>query len=277
MPETESIAAESEIPAILVDSPAPELVLAKVQQSKEGNQFITAPVQPASEQDALVSFPEIPLQAVQPADPAAVEASAAEAPALEAPGEAISETLVPFVPPDLSWLEKQTPFSDSLKAMVDHLRDAKSHLAFSMEQERTQQKKLEEELFAVQYRIEQQRESLRQIDDTISACALVAEQSAGIEPTLLAARRNHAKPEKPTKGATGRWSVSDASMCRQADIVKFFTENLGTNWTSAEIREQLPAGKRAHAKHYLPVLLATMCRDGKIQRISFGIYRLAGL
>jgi len=178
---------------------------------------------------------------------------------------------------NLSWLEQPTLFREDLKDIVDRLRDAKNNIAFALEQSRGREKKLQEELFDVQYAIEQQKENLRKIDNTISACALVAEQSTGIQPGLLTTTKTHHKTEengqRRNSSGSRRWNLNDPSMCRQEDIIKFFAANGGRNWTAGEIRETLPAIKRAHAKKYLNVLLATLYKNGKVQRVGEGIYR----
>jgi hypothetical protein len=177
---------------------------------------------------------------------------------------------------NLEWLNKPTPFKDHLKGMVENLSDAKNNIAFTLEQLRARQKKLESELFEVQFLIEQQKDNLRQLDDTISACALVAEQSASIPPGLLTsvtAHKTHAKTEDYTNGKIKHRGLDDPTACHQGDIVKFFAMHPNSDWTSSTILEELPEIKREHAKKYLNVLLPTMYKGGKIQRVGIGIYR----
>ncbi len=178
------------------------------------------------------------------------------------------------LPADLNWLSKPTPFGDPLQGMVAKLRNAKTKIACSLEQLRGRQKKVEEELFAVQYEVEQARDNLRKIDDTISACALVAEQSASIQAGVLSEGNHH---KKSADGSSRRGvpmpDKDDPSILRVEDLRQFFKDNPGTNWSAAEIREQMPLIKREHAKVYLPSALTVMAAANEIERVDRGIYR----
>jgi hypothetical protein len=185
------------------------------------------------------------------------------------------------LPPNLEWLNKPTPFVNNLRGMVESLRTAKTTLSCRLE---LAIGRLKEARSKVEYEEREEsrlRSELQQIDDTLSACALVAEQSAAIKPDLLAPdllhKKHHTGDGEPgkDKGANGgkRWSLSDPTACRQSDMVEFFKNNPGINWTAGEIRKLLPAAKQAHAKDYLPVLLAQMFKAGKILKVGAGIYR----
>ena len=193
-----------------------------------------------------------------------------------------AEELMRQVPANLEWLERPSPFSGHLRGMVDSLRDARSKLNFILEQATKRSREFREKLEQEEAVIQRTREEVRQIDDAISACALVAEQSASIKPELLQPAHAHKtaaakKAGAPAEGAKkgGRWSRDDAFL-RTADAEAFFAANPGTNWTAGEIRATLPASKQEHARNYMPVLLSQMYKAGKIQRVGVGIYRAMG-
>ena len=226
---------------------------------------------------------EAPPEAHEPALDTAKTALDTDEPAREAP--------VSYLPPNLAWLEEHTPFADHLRGIVDDCRIAKSKVGFTLQQSIARQKELADQiknlrshLDAEEYTAEQQREALRQLDDTISACALVAEQSSAIDISLLVVPNHKHKQKaqsssalgvepKQSRGFNHRWSQNDGTACRRQDIVKFFEDNPGTNWTAPEIRKLLPPAKQAHAKQYLNVLLSALHKDGVILRIGTGIYR----
>lgn len=200
-----------------------------------------------------------------------------EAPLIAVPLLTEEETApVNPLPPNLAWLEKQTPFGENLKGMVSILRDAKTRIVCDLEQLRKRQKNLEAELFQVQYSVEQKKDDLRQLDNTISACALVAEQSTGIQPGLLALNGTHHR--KPTNGAGKHiphtFGKNDPGTLHLDEIRKFFAENPDTNWTAGEICKQLPESKQEHGKTYLSTALTNLTQMEEIQRVDRGIYRL---
>lgn len=251
----------------VVETSQPEPALQIIEKPKEESTMIATQaviVSPESaEKISLVPQPkpDLPVEIKDPAEPAAV------------------------VPPlsNLEWLTKPTPFKDHLKGMVDKLRDAKTNIAFTLEQLRArqkklegEQKKLEDELYQVQFSIEQQKDNLRQLDDTISACALVAEQSATIPSGLLTsvtAHKIHAKTEDHSNEKPRYRSPDDPTACHQRDIVEFFATHPNSDWQIPKILEELPEIKKEHAKRYLNVLLPAMVKTGKIQRVSIGVYR----
>jgi hypothetical protein len=259
---------ETEEPVVLQNAPSaveisqPEPALQIIEKPKE-DMNTTQAVIVSSESTEEISLvpqlkPALPIEIKDPAEPA------------EKPAAVVSPSS------NLEWLNKPTPFKDHLRGMVENLRDAKNNIAFTLEQLRGRQKKLEGELFEVQFSIEQQKENLRQLDDTISACALVAEQSASIPPGMLTSttvHKTHAKTENYAKEKNHYRDPNNPSTCRQLDIEKFFADNPDSDWTAHKICERLPPIKQEHARKYLSVLLPTMFNSGKIQRVALGTYR----
>ena len=201
-----------------------------------------------------------------------------------------------YMPPTLAWLQEVTPFAEPLKFIVDKVRGAKSTVNFTLGESLRRQTDLRNQREAIDEKLrqeavveEEQRQKLTQLDTMISACELMAEQSKSVDAELLTphpAKKHHesGKAGNGTTAANGsprgpyvtrRWLADAASTCRQEDVLNFFAANVGTNWSAGEIREQLPAGKRAHAKTYLNVILATLAKDGRLQRVTQGVYRAA--
>jgi hypothetical protein len=259
---------ETEEPVVLqnahsvVETSQPEPALQIVEKPKEDMNTTQAVIVSSESTEEISLVPQL-----KPALPTEIKDLAEPA---EKPAAVVSTSS------NLEWLNKPTPFKDHLKGMVENLRDAKNNIAFTLEQLRGRQKKLEGELFEVQFSIEQQKENLRQLDDTISACALVAEQSASIPPGLLTSatvHKTHAKTENYVKGKNHYRDPNNPSTCRQLDIEKFFADNPDSDWTAHTICECLPPIKQEHARKYLSVLLPTMFNSGKIQRVALGTYR----
>lgn len=182
------------------------------------------------------------------------------------------------LPPNLQWLEKPTPFSANLSTIVEELSAAKQRVIFTLDQHRLRQKEYRSQLDAEEYGIEVEKENLRKLDDTIAACALVAEQSGKLQPDLLVVEQIHHKhhsAQKAVKTSGPRlWTSDDPTMCHQADVIRFFDANPNTNWTAPEIRKLLPAAKQAHAKKHVNVILAALNNLGTIRRVGTGIYRM---
>lgn len=303
-PEAEPEALETGQPEVNEIHEVPPVAVQEEQQDKADeveavldSQFVVHREEPVTTNDELSavnclepppSLAEVPHE-VPNVVPAMAEAGT---PVLHPPNEDLfAGTPVPYTPPNLAWLEEHTPFADHLRGIVDDCRVAKSKVGFTLEQSLLRQKELREQIKSLSARLEgeeftaeQQREALRQLDDTISACALVAEQSSAIDVSLLITPKlkHKQKAESPIvegeepkqrRGYNRRWATDDATACKRQDIVKFFENNPGTNWTAPEIRKLLPAAKQAHAKEYLNVLLSALYKDGLIQRLGVGIYR----
>lgn len=195
-----------------------------------------------------------------------------------------------YIPPDLVWLEEETPFIEPLKFMVSQVRGAKANVNFTLGQSIERQKQLHVERDVIDVRLGQeerteaeQRETLRKLDDMISACALMAEQSMTVDQELLtphtekksrkAAETKSGNGAKPAPRAYRRWDLSNNAMCHKEDIVRFFHANPNTNWRAPEIRKLLPPAKQAHAKGYLNVLLNNLYKEGLLLHPDEGIYR----
>jgi hypothetical protein len=209
-------------------------------------------------------------------------AAAASVVVAPAPAADLEIPLMPVLPPNLEWLNKPTPFSNNLRGMAESLRTAKTALNCRLEMTL---KTLKDFRAKVEYEESQEsrlREDLRQIDDTLSACALVAEQSASIRPELLAPDLHHKKygaadgkpgGKKQSVNYSRRWNLEDNTVCRREDVVNFFKANPDANWDAREVRNALPAQKQAHGKIRVPGLLAELTNDGIIKRVTTGVYR----
>ena len=211
------------------------------------------------------------------------ESSAGHEPFSEVAGQPASlaeeiETPAIILPSDLTWLEKPTPFSSNLSVIVGQLRDARQRVIFTLEQCQARQKEYRKQLDAAEYGIEEQKENLRKLDDTISACSLVAEQSASLKPDLLATdtvhHHKHIEKRAITPGSRRSWNPNDPTMCHQRDVVNFFKANPNTNWTAVEIIKSLPAAKQAHAKKHVNIILSALNKLGTVRRMGTGIYRM---
>jgi hypothetical protein len=184
------------------------------------------------------------------------------------------------LPPGLQWLEKSTPFGDHLRPMVDRLRAAKTEVVIVLEQSTLRQTDLRNQIAALKDRLdkeeylgEQQREYLRQLDEVIAACALVAEQSVGIEQILYTPAKKHIKANSTGEKRKYRdRQVDERSTCHRADIEKIFTDSPDRKWSNQEIIDDLPLAKQAHAKMYIYAVLSTMAKEGAIRRIAPGVY-----
>lgn len=199
-------------------------------------------------------------------------------PSLVPPSAPIEDAPTVNLPPNLAWLKKETPFAANLTGIVDNLRDARQTVIFALKEHETRAQGFQKQLEVEQWGIEVERENLRILDNTISACALVAEQSAGIDPALLGRNGNHRKASNaaPVQRRAYQPTKDDPSVFRVADARKFFAENPGTNWTAAEIIPNIPAAKRTHAKTSLPAILSSLAEYGDIARIGRGVFRALG-
>jgi len=184
---------------------------------------------------------------------------------------------LPALPTNLAWLDKPTPFSGNLSAIIESLRSARTLCACTLEEARARRKQKQDALDSEDFLILQQQEYLKSIENTMSACALVAEQSIGIEPRLLAPKSLHEK--KPAKvNAQGKRTIhmpdkDDPNILRIEEVKRFFDQNPNVNWTAAEIIAELPSHKRAHAKVYLSAAMSTLASNDAIERVGRGIYR----
>jgi hypothetical protein len=181
----------------------------------------------------------------------------------------------PSAPPNLNWPQKPSPFDADLKPIESKLRDARTRVAFTLEQLREQEKNLDTQLCGVRSQLEKYRERVRQINEAIAACVLLAEQSAGLEPGLLAAGGTHHK----TPGfATGTPHITmpdknDPTILRMEDMRQFFKEHPGKEWSAGTILPRLPVEKQAHAKSYLPSALTNLRKMDEIRCVSRGRYQ----
>jgi hypothetical protein len=174
------------------------------------------------------------------------------------------------LPTNLAWLDKPTPFGADLRAIVDDLRTAKSNVAFALEQSRIRRQKKQAELDQEDFAILELQDNLQHIDDTISACSLVAEQSMGIKKALLSSVQSE---NKAVKRHINMPAKDDVTIFHLDELRTFFAANPNTNWRVAEIVNELPKVKQAHAKTYLPAALASLMKRGEVQHVGVGIYR----
>jgi hypothetical protein len=186
------------------------------------------------------------------------------------------------LPPNLNWLEKQTPFAPDLKGIVDRVRDAKTRIAFTMEQLRHREEEIKKQcekaradLDSVQFQIEQQRDYTRQLDDMIAACAIVAKQSAAIDPGLFSRMVTKQMNKIHTVTThTARWS-GDPSFCHRKDVLALLKTSPNEEWNADKVRKGLPAIMQTHAHKVVPGILANLTNEGILQRVSVGFYCLA--
>lgn len=278
--------------------PEPELAVQKSERLDLPPKTKPCEIVPPPQIPNLVSEPEVAIEAkpipvsekqpetLQPVlVPATKEALVEEKPQLETSAlpetpvidseyEDVEDAPAVVLPSNLGWLKKPTPFASNLTAIVDELRDARQRVIFTLEQHQARQKEFRKQLDAAEYGIEEEKENLRILDDNISACALVAEQSANLKPGLLVANKIH--HEKKVRGpyTSRRWNLDDATMCHQKDIIRFFEANPNMNWTALEIKKTLPAAKQEHAKKHLNIILSALNKMGVIRRVGNGIYRM---
>jgi hypothetical protein len=248
-----------------------------IRQSNESAAAEIAPAQSADRQTPIHPLPEpdkLQRDSSQESVPILIQGSG-EGEELKS----IEDAPIITLPPNLAWLEKPTPFSNNLSAIAESLRAARQRVIFTLGQHQARAAEFKAQWDAEVHGAEVQRGYLRALDDTLSACALVAEQSAGLEPRLLTAGGPHHKADhERTKRiyTSARWDRTNPNYCREEDVIKFFAANPKTNWKAAEVCANLPPAKQAHARKNMPVTLASMARAGKIQRVGFGIYRAIG-
>lgn len=169
-----------------------------------------------------------------------------------------------------------------LSEIVTPLRMGRTDLACRLEVARAQREKMRKDLEAKEFYILTMQEQVKQIDDTISACALVAEQSLGIEAEVLTAMNggaHKAKKPHPVREDGRRHTMpakDDPTILRLEEVRRFFAENPGTNWIANEIVEQMPTAKREHAKEYIACALGALWKMGQIERVARGVYRGKG-
>jgi hypothetical protein len=182
---------------------------------------------------------------------------------------------VSTLPPDLAWLNQPSPFSSPLGAIVNKLRDAKSRIGFTLEQalQREHIKRETLERARTDYESEQNNVSnlrcqLGKIEDNITACAMLAEQSNEIASLLIADTTSR------TRMST-RPAPDDVSVCRRVDVIEFFKAHPGRTWVAADVVKSLPPVKQPHAKSSVPMILSTLANEGKIKRVAKGNYQAA--
>jgi hypothetical protein len=202
-----------------------------------------------------------------------------ETPVIDSEYEDVETEPAVVLPSNLEWLKKPTPFATNLTAIVNELRDARQRVIFTLEQYQARQKELRKQLDAAEYGIEEQKENLRVLDDNISACALVAEQSANLKPGLLVANQiyhhRHIERKMGTPFASVRARRNDPAVCHPDDLIQFFNANSGVNWSISEVYKALPASKKEHTqKQQIYALLSALAKSGRLQRVGNGIYRL---
>ena len=239
---------------------------------------------------------------VEPSTPAAEPSTPTIETSTPAPIESQTESFVKpeevkepagpeiYIPPNLNWLQQPTPFGSELQHIVERVRNAKANIGFTLEQSLLRQKKLRAERTEIDEKLvreelvgEEQRIKLRQLDDMISACALVAEQSAGIDPKMFPIKASVAKrhtevhhegnePLAVKNTRSVRWDLSNQTICRKADVLEFFAIHPNEPWTAPKIREELPEIKQEHAKKALSQILTQLFNEGKLLRLEQGVY-----
>jgi len=204
----------------------------------------------------------------------------------EAPQSADLTPAKTSLPPDLKWLEKQTPFVGDLQSIVGRVRDAKARIAFTLEQLRhreseiqKQYEKMHADLDTVQFQIEQHRDYVHQLDEMIAACALVAEQSAALDVNLFTqVSVHHQKAESDNwrhtpKGKTARWS-DDPAFCHRKDVLDILQADKQREWKASDVCSLLPEIKKKHGRKVIPSILSNLTNEGILRRVSLGVYRV---
>ena len=265
------------------------------------------PIEQRSEEPEHI--PEVELAQPEPEQPESAQEPASEPSPQEAAVTTLMSTTVGqqdeaesaiSLPSNLAWLQNPTPFVEPLKFIVDRVRGAKATVNFTLGESLRRQADLRKQRATIDERLAQeatvegeQREKLRQLEDMISACALMAEQSTTVSAELFtphtsktAQAKKHQNGVKPGNGASPvngeskrkrRWDRDDQVMCRNEDVLKFFRENPNTNWRISEIVEGLPATKRADARanNRIYNILSSLKKVGDLQGMGPGIYRMA--
>jgi hypothetical protein len=168
--------------------------------------------------------------------------------------------------------------------MVGRLKDAQARIGFTLEQilarEKTQLTALEQaqhDYDAVHAQATEIRANLHNLEETISVCALLAEQCADIAPLLTVAHpvkaASAASVSSTTRKPYTRSTPMDPHVCRPADLLAHFEQNPGVNWSVKELVEAMPSCKQAHARRYASQALFTLQREKKIVRVQQGVYR----
>jgi len=258
-------------------------------------------VQRPATDEALIIHPGDESAAAQTAPAQSADQQIPIHPLSEPPLPSISSEALgtPPASPNLSWPQKQSPFDADLKPIESRLRDARTRVAFTLEQLREQEKNLDTQLCGVRSQLEKYRERVRQINEAIAACVLLAEQSAGLEPGLLTAGGTHHRSsgsprtglrpgggEMPARiSAAGKRTITmpaknDPTILRIEDLRQFFKNNPkdnpdddGEGWDAAAIRARLPAIQQAHAKISLPSALINLRKMDEIRCVSRGRYQ----
>jgi len=181
--------------------------------------------------------------------------------------------------PEQTEEEKHNPFEGYLKGIAGHVLDAKNNLAVSLEAARTRLKDRKEilrqigdEVATIELNIEDMQSKFKKLDETLASIVLLEEQGAAIVDLLPQATYKHAPQEIKWR----KPAPDDITICRKADIVKFFDQNKNANWTIPEIVSHMPLVKQEHAKKSLPPALAALVNEGKLTRVATGVYRLDG-
>lgn len=287
-PELEIKESEQQVPVVETKQPeteaSPKIVNVPIELKSpvEVTPATPAPIpekQPENPRLVLEPFPEarephLFEEKSQPETPALPET-----PVIDSEYEDVETEPAIVLPSNLEWLKKPTPFSTNLTAIVDELRDARQRVIFTLEQYQARQKELRKQLDAAEYGIEEQKENLRVLDDNISACALVAEQSANLKPGLLVANpihhHRHTESKMGTPFASVRTRRRDPASCHPDDLIQFFKANSGVNWSVAEVYKGLPASKKEHTeKQQIYAILSALAKSGRLQRVGNGIYRM---
>ena len=174
-------------------------------------------------------------------------------------------------------------FTGDLKRIVDKVRDARQRVIFAMEQieKRRAEYRTKLEEYQNKYNHEdaayhEQKKKLAELDNTISAATLLAEQTAAIDPLLLngvGAKHHNNDGEKRARTPSG-----DENYLHSSDIRKHFEKNPNTNWSVKEILAEMPH-KRTASKSIgaaATAILADLHKKGFIERVAVGVYRKAG-
>ena len=178
--------------------------------------------------------------------------------------------------PDLSWLNKNTPVTETLKVMIGPARDRKTTIAFEMECLRKQHvtvgqqiEALEAQRLDLELRMEKKREAVRQIDELVSACGLVADQASQIADLLVR------KPTVVTGNGGSRQRMPSELTYSATDCYQYFVDHPDETVGRETLVAAAPPEKAHSAKLYTPQRLHQLYTQGKLSRVGNGMYTLA--
>lgn len=171
-----------------------------------------------------------------------------------------------------------TPFKPHIVAMLGKLKDARNIVAADLEQTNKRLVKYWDILKAAQADVDSTEMSvltltdkIEKIDQNIAECNRLDGMS--LEIASLIPQGIHHK--LPTSGTVRTRSWNEPHVCRKTDVLSVIEQGPHRNWTAKEIVEALPPIKRANGKINTPSHLSVLASEGKVTRVTQGVYTLA--